>query len=475
MKKMLVLLLLLLLSLLLLSMLPAVWVAHAQQAPLIFLINQDLWTWASGDSALTPLTTDAYVRDVALSPDGTRLAALVLSPVTIDAVQRVGGFSGYWPVDITIIKISTGAITTVATQPDDARLFAADGSPDNAWLRGLPAWSPDGTKLAWTEMHYPTFAPEENRLVIYDTATGTAQPIVTGLPEPAGAGPVPISVIWSDAGIALWVPNYDAATSTFPTDFLIYSPDGTLLSQTRVPDDSSKTVTEFDWITTPQGAQLGLLFGDGTWELVDPATGTRRPAAAPVERYSLLAPDTSLALRFSIDPNANDYWQNHDWDVVYPDGRTVPLTYHGHDLLLSSDGNSYAYVDQNGVISINDTLTSAVVQTASLALGYWGPTGWRLGAGTVPNPPAAACPGAPSPRLIVGAQARVMLNTAPNNVRDTPVSGAVLGQIPPGGAFSVLAGPTCANAMNWWQVNYNGMVGWTAEGDAGGYWLEPLP
>jgi hypothetical protein len=467
MKKMIVLLLVL--------VLPAVFVAHAQQQPpFVFLINQDLWTWASGDSALTPLTSNAYVQEVALSPDGTRLAVLVLSPVTIDAVQRVGGFSGYWPMDIAIVKIGTGAITTVAAQPADARLFAADGSPDNAWLRGLPAWSPDGTKLAWTEMHYPSFAPEQNRLVIYDTASGTAQPIVTGLPEPAGAGPPPIGVIWSDAGIALWVPNFDATNSTFPTDFFIYSPDGTLLSQTRIPDDSSKIVTEYDWITTPQGAQLGLLYGDGTWELVDPHTGTRQPAAAPVEIYSLLAPETSLAFRFTINLNANDYWQNHDWEVVQPDGQTVPLAYHGHDLLIAPDGNSYAYVDQNGVISINDTQTSTVVQSASLALGYWGPTGWRLGTGSV-APPAAACPGAPSPRLVVGAQARVMLNTSPNNMRDAPVTGAVLTQIPSGGTFTVLAGPTCANGMNWWQVNYNGTVGWTAEGDASGYWLEPLP
>jgi hypothetical protein len=460
--------------LLLLLILPSVLVVHAQQVPLVFLIDQDLWTWTSGDTALTPLTSNAYVQDVALSPDGTRLAALVLSPVTIDAVQRVGGFSGYWPVDIVIIKISTGAVTTVATQPDDARLFAADGSPDNAWLRGLPAWSPDGTKLVWTEMHYPTFAPEENRLVVYDTATATAQPIVTGLPEPAGAGPVPIYVRWSEAGIALWVPTYDATNSTFPTDFLIYSPEGALLSQTRIPDNSTPVVTDFDWIMTTQGAQLGLLLGDGTWQLVDPNTGTRQPVAAPVELYSLLAPDTSLAFRFTIDPNANDYWHNHDWEAVYPDGRTVPLAYHGHDLLIAPGGNSYAYVDQDGVISINDTQTSAVVQPASLASGYWGPTGWRLGVGTVTQP-AAACPGAPPPRLVVGAQARVILSTSPNNLRDAPVTGAVLAQIPAGGAFTVLAGPTCANAMNWWQVNYNGTVGWTAEGDASGYWLEPLP
>ncbi len=463
--------------LLLLFILASALLAHAQQPPLVFLIDQDLWTWADGDPALTPLTSNAYVREVTLSPDGTRLAVLVLSPVTIDAVQRSGGFSGYWPVDIAIIKIGTGAITPIATQPDDARLFATDGSPDNVWLRGLPAWSPDGTKLAWTEMHYPSFAPEENRLVIYDTASGAAQPIVTGLPEPAGAGPTPISVIWSEAGIALWVPTYDATNSTFPTDFLIYSPEGTLVSQTRLPDDPSKVFMEYHWITTSQGPQLGLLYGDGAWELVDPLTGTRQPASAPVELYSPLAPETSLAFRFTIDPNASDYWQNQNWEVVRPDGQTVPLAYHGHDLLIAPDGSSFAYVDPNGGITIDGTLTSAVVQSVLPAPGYWGPTGWRLGTGTVtpPAPPAAACPGAPTPHLVVGAQARVVLNTSPNNLRDAPVSGAVLLQIPAGGAFTVLAGPTCDHLMNWWQVDYNGTVGWTAEGDASGYWLEPLP
>lgn len=87
----------------------------------------------------------------------------------------------------------------------------------------------------------------------------------------------------------------------------------------------------------------------------------------------------------------------------------------------------------------------------------------------------SSCPGAPAPRLVVGQQGRVTPGL-PNNLR----SGAGIwyrriGQIPGGGTFTVLGGPVCGGIYNWWQVNYRGTVGWTAEGAWGTYWLEPLP
>src|SRR5690606_15796017 len=37
-------------------------------------------------------------------------------------------------------------------------------------------------------------------------------------------------------------------------------------------------------------------------------------------------------------------------------------------------------------------------------------------------------------------------------------------------------GPTCgsSNALTWWRIEYQGIEGWTAEGDLRDYWLEPL-
>jgi hypothetical protein len=88
-------------------------------------------------------------------------------------------------------------------------------------------------------------------------------------------------------------------------------------------------------------------------------------------------------------------------------------------------------------------------------------------------PPACA---APAPRLKLGAQGRV-LPGLPNLLRSNPWKGTdskTLGQIPAGGVFTVLDGPRCANNIQWWLVSYNGVNGWTGEGELSTYWLEPL-
>ena len=67
-----------------------------------------------------------------------------------------------------------------------------------------------------------------------------------------------------------------------------------------------------------------------------------------------------------------------------------------------------------------------------------------------------------------------MLPGRSNNLRSTPPSGTIMTTIPAGGVFAILDGPTCTNnGIAWWKVNYNGAVGWTAEGQFNVYWLEP--
>lgn len=84
------------------------------------------------------------------------------------------------------------------------------------------------------------------------------------------------------------------------------------------------------------------------------------------------------------------------------------------------------------------------------------------------------CAGAPISRLTVGGSGRVTPGL-PNNVRSYPgYYGQRVGQIPGSGQFTVLDGPVCADNHAWWRVNYNGLIGWTAEGRVGDYWLEPV-
>lgn len=84
------------------------------------------------------------------------------------------------------------------------------------------------------------------------------------------------------------------------------------------------------------------------------------------------------------------------------------------------------------------------------------------------------CPLALPPQLIINDNGRVTPG-APNNIRSAPgTSQTLLGQIPGGGEFKVLDGPTCANGVIYWLVDYQGIIGWTGESDGSGYWVEPL-
>ncbi|MBI5961201.1 MAG: SH3 domain-containing protein [Chloroflexi bacterium] len=86
-----------------------------------------------------------------------------------------------------------------------------------------------------------------------------------------------------------------------------------------------------------------------------------------------------------------------------------------------------------------------------------------------------ACQALPAPRLTVGGQGRVTPGL-PNKVRSQPSTSAEqTGNIPGEGVFQVLAGPQCGDGLWWWQVNYDGLIGWTANGDSAEYWVEPYP
>jgi hypothetical protein len=101
---------------------------------------------------------------------------------------------------------------------------------------------------------------------------------------------------------------------------------------------------------------------------------------------------------------------------------------------------------------------------------------------TTPVPGIVQCPNFMPSRLTVGKRARVTpgdsnsLNSLPARPSVNPDS-QKLGSIRAGESFLVLSGPVCGDdGYVWWQVNFNGVVGWTAEGRPGSpYWLEPIP
>jgi hypothetical protein len=85
---------------------------------------------------------------------------------------------------------------------------------------------------------------------------------------------------------------------------------------------------------------------------------------------------------------------------------------------------------------------------------------------------AAACPGAPAPRLVVGGRARVAESYS--SLRAGIHSDYILRIMRPADTIEVLAGPFCGfGPYNWWQVRSANLVGYATEGTGSTYWLAP--
>lgn len=122
--------------------------------------------------------------------------------------------------------------------------------------------------------------------------------------------------------------------------------------------------------------------------------------------------------------------------------------------LQCSDGMNWYYVSYNGIVGWTPEGSGGV---------YW-------------TEPLVANSCAIAPRLSIGGQGRVTPGL-PNVIRSQPWRGAgssIIGLIPAGGVFTVQSGPSCANGIQWWLVQYGGITGWTGEGEGASYWVEPV-
>lgn|GEM_PF-1042036 len=92
------------------------------------------------------------------------------------------------------------------------------------------------------------------------------------------------------------------------------------------------------------------------------------------------------------------------------------------------------------------------------------------------------CPNAPATHLAVGMTAQVtpprsgQSGSSSVRVRAQPgTAGSVTTTLQSGVTFTIVAGPQCVNNYLWWQIDVPGALsGWVAEGDASGYFIQPV-
>jgi len=352
--------------------------AQGDELPLILWIRGDLYSVDALGAAPTPITTNGTISGAALAPDRKTIAYKVAAPVGLDALSRLqtGGLIADFdlPGDIDLLDLATGTVRQIAGQPADASLFV-EGAADNVTIRSTPVWSPDASRLAWTEYAYPDGKP---LIVIDDLATGTQTIIVRDIPAPLVQGAAP-PVLWGQrqdgSGVIAVNLSTDAAGEQ---DFLIYAEDGTHLSSSRFAAVAGDPVLYVTWVQSPQGDLLGLFYQSARWILIDPTSGVAL-AAAQVPHLTTAQPG-SLELEFGLIPDTGLFWE-----VV---GGTAAVQGTPGQVTLSPSGQQIAFtgIPSFGAVTLLNASgnSTSIPNTGSnldeLQVGalLWGYTFWRI-------------------------------------------------------------------------------------------------
>lgn len=162
---------------------------------------------------------------------------------------------------------------------------------------------------------------------------------------------------------------------------------------------------------------------------------------------------------------------------------------------FSANFAGFHEVTIEAVTAVQENSDQAIVD-ASIIAAEQAPSGWqynrhryrytlRLSGGqwrletinTMSGNPPNSCTDAHPTRLQRGGRAYVLPQPpTPNRVfREPNRQSALVGRIYPNEAMTLLDGPRCAQQSVWWYVRADsGVLGWTAEGQPGEYWLAPV-
>jgi hypothetical protein len=433
------------------------------------------------------------LTELTVNGQGSAAAWALLPPEFRPGIDQFGGNANTaTPVNL-FAQTENGRPVQIAGQPQNPS-FLNGQTPDNAAVYGNPAFSPDGARVAFSSYQWGPEGASQNQIIsIHDLATSTVTPIFE-VPFQLAEAATPVTLQWGPPGILFYshhaypedfVPErqlivVDAATGqiTFAWDDEVYGPD--------------RAITAYFWVETDADWQIAVILNTFERFMIDPQTGSITDIRdRTLEWYSPRA-EASPGFALVLDDAGTGEFP-YTWAKLDASGGLTNTPYVADFLvcppLLSADGQSMLWLDASqGFVRWSQGQTAPAgfglnePGVSALLAGDWGWGQWRLAAaGNVSAPPASdayafaiTCPGFMPSRMVLGATGYVTIGGGANNLRAQPTrSGDLLAQIPEGGAFTVVEGPTCAEDMAWWRVTYNGVTGWTAEGQGSVYWLTP--
>ena len=452
------------------------------------------------------------LTDLALSPDGTKLAAAFYAQEAGNALQVV----------IADLTLGTCCITLA---PPLAQVYAYD----------LAGFSPDGTQIALSYVGAADSGdiPFTGGMMIMDSATG-ALVQMTDMEAPSAAlGDDGFAIWalmgeWSDVGIQ-WTPNCYACEGAFQGEYSLWAPQkDSFIARSGVffsPFIDMLAGTGEFLAAGQSGAypispELGMLpvpnviqylpggvaspfdaLSGAPVVFFDPATLDLGEGAHWVANGSAFLVTPPNSAQWTLKDRAGAYQPinvtsgarfltgtEDGWLAAVPNGAAVELVRY----VVSPVGAFGAVIDRTqprddyfpayqllyapplgtGITPVAPPVVPPSVLPPAVAITPTLPPAVVV---TAPAPGVVQCPGFLPSRLTPGQLARVTPGD-PNNLRALPnVSAAIVGRMPGGAEFMVMQGPVCdAAGLAWWQVTYNGLIGWTVEGQGNEYFTEPM-
>lgn len=335
--------------------------AQDDPAPLVFFRDAAVYSW-TGDEATrldACLPDDGLPLSAAptLAPDRSFLVYESIPAVVQAAIEREGPVrGGKLPTDIYLCSLPDLTRVAVSVQPADAAYLEAN-IPENVIVRSAPVISPDGERIAWTQLS--TLNPANFTLVIYQVSNQIAFRAPLDIENFLNV-PVTWPIAYSESGIHLHGtvgPEYRMYT---------YSEEGEQIADVRLAGEEPFP----NRFTLPlRGGELALVDGDGGVARVDPLTGDVTFVDTPVIALQSPLQDTRLEFRPGEDR----------FTLFTPDAVPLILTDFAPGRFgLSPDGRAVTVLEGEIIVWDNQGARTFPPNFMDVSWVGWGPAEWNV-------------------------------------------------------------------------------------------------